>query len=707
MTTKRALIVLAITVMALGPTAGALAQIAQNWQDIKTPPLHKFDIPQPKRIVLPNGLVLFLQEDHELPLIRGTVTFRGGSRSEPADKVGLVDIYGDVWRTGGTTTKTGDELDDYLEARAATVETSGDIDSTAVSWDSLKGDFDDVFAVAVDLIQHPAFREEKIPLAKNQLNTGIARRNDNVQAIASREATKLVYGADSPYARTPEYATVAAVTRDDLVAWHERTVHPNDMIVGVVGDFDSKAMEKKIRKAFGSWKRGPAFKTADTALHAAKPGVYFIAKDDVTQSQIRMVHPGIRRDNPDFFAVQVMNEIFGGGFSARLFSHIRSDKGLAYSVRGGVGAGYDHDGAFTISMGTKSGSTLAAIHALYDEIDLLKSSPVTAEELERAKESILNSFVFNVDSKRKVLAQKMALEFYGYPLDFLERYRKAVETVTIDDVEAVAKKYVHKDRIALLVVGKKADFDGDLASLGPVTPIDITIPQPGGDKEALSGNTAGKALLNKVIDGLGGAEKVASVQALRREGTMQTKGPQGEIQIGIVSTEAYPDRLAQTLKSPMGEIRMIIGPDGAFMSMGGQSRELPASRRDDMIATMHRSPIYVAKHADDSSVVFQAAGTEKIGDVDAAILDVDVDGTRVRWYVDPSNGRILRSVSTESGMTGPQERVNDYSDYREIDGLWQPFKVNITTGGEPTGNVEITKVEINPKLDEGAFKKPE
>ena len=328
-------------------------------------------------------------------------------------------VYGQVWRTGGTKARTGDQLDDELEARGARVETGGGLDSTFASWDCLKESFDEVFATWLDLLRNPEFREDKLPLAKNQLNTGIARRNDDAGQIAAREVRKLGYGDESPYARVAEYATVAAVTREDLVAWHAAHVHPNNLILGIVGDFDSKAMEATLRQALGSWPRGPAAPPAEPAAAPAKPGVYFVSKDDVTQSQIRMVHAGIRRDNPDYFAVEMMNEVFGGGFSARLFSNIRSKKGLAYSVGGGIGADFDHPGLFQLSMGTKSGSTAAAIDALYEEIDNLLATPATAEELDRARDSFLNSFVFRFDTRQEVMAERMLYEFYGYPPDFL------------------------------------------------------------------------------------------------------------------------------------------------------------------------------------------------------------------------------------------------------------------------------------------------
>jgi zinc protease len=235
-------------------------------------------------------------------------------------------------------------------------------------------------------------------------------------------------------------------------------------------------MEARLRKALVSWPRGSAAPKAHVAPFEAKPGVYFVQKDDVTQSQIRMVHAGIRRDSPDYFAVEVMNEVFGGGFSARLFSNIRSKKGLAYSVGGGIGADFDHAGLFQLSMGTKSGSTAAAIDALHEEIDNLLKTPATPDELARARDAILNSFVFRFDTKQEVMAERMLYEFYGYPPDFLERYRAGIEKVTAEDVARVARAYVHKDKLALLVVGKAQDFDRPLAGLGPVTTLDITIP---------------------------------------------------------------------------------------------------------------------------------------------------------------------------------------------------------------------------------------
>src|SRR5579864_5713290 len=248
---KRTLLAVLIcaATLALVPYAGAQAS---DWQKVPIPPLPAFKPQQPKRIQLSNGMVIFLQEDHELPLIDASARIRGGSVNEPASKVGLVDIYGDVWRTGGTKSQTGDQLDDFLEVRAAKVETGGGPDSTTISFSCLKGDLDDVFKVFADVLQIPEFRADKIDIAQKGEEDSISRRNDDASGIAHRESVKLAYGADNPYARQAEYATVAAVTRQDLIDWHGKYIHPNNIILGISGDFDSAAMEARLRAAFES-----------------------------------------------------------------------------------------------------------------------------------------------------------------------------------------------------------------------------------------------------------------------------------------------------------------------------------------------------------------------------------------------------------------------------------------------------------------------
>jgi len=455
------------------------AQQAKPWEKIPTPKLHEFKPQQPKRIELKNGIVLFLQEDHELPFVTGSVLIPGGGRDEDAAKTGLVALYGQTGRTSGTAKQSGDAMDDLLEAKAAHIETGGDVDSTALSWDSLKGDSDQVFALAMDLLFHPQFSAEKLDLAKQQMATGIMRRNDEEDAIAGRESAKLVYGPNSPYTRQPELATIGAVTVDDLKAWHERTMG-GKLIVAISGDFEPAAMEAKLRAAFEGLPVVKAAPERHDVFAGAKPGVYFINKEDVNQSNVEMVDLGTDRRNPDMPALAVMNEILGGSFASRMFQKIRTEKGLAYSVGGGYGFAWDHPGEFHAVVLTKSETTVDATKLALDEIAGLTTRPFTDEELARAKDNILNSFLFRYDTREKVLAERVKLEFYGYPADYLESYRAALEKVTMADLERVAKKYIHPEKLAILVVGNGPEIKPGLdeLKLGPVQAVDITIPMP-------------------------------------------------------------------------------------------------------------------------------------------------------------------------------------------------------------------------------------
>jgi zinc protease len=364
--------------------------------------------------------------------------------------------------------------------RAAKVETGGEPDSTSISLSCLKGDFDDVFPVFADLLKNPEFRADKLDLAQKQAYDSISRRNDEIGEIAPRESAKLAYGADNPYAREPEYSTIAAITRQDLIDWHKTYVHPNHIILGVSGDFDSAAMEAKLRATFESWPKGAELPKDEIKFQPANPGYYLIPKEDVNQSSIRMVALGTTRNNPDYYAISVFNEAFGGGFSSRLFNDIRTKRGLAYNVGGGIGTNFGHPGILQFVAGTKSQSTIESVQAIDEDIDNLAKQPITDDEIKQAKDAILNAFIFRLDSPDKVLAERMTYEFYGYPADWLDKYPAEIQKVSAADVNRVATKYLHRDQLAVLVVGNTKEFDKPLSSLGPVKEIDITIPPPPG-----------------------------------------------------------------------------------------------------------------------------------------------------------------------------------------------------------------------------------
>ncbi len=466
---------LALLAVSFSPAAAQVERVDQ----LRFPALPEQQIPTPERVVLDNGLVVILLEDHELPLVEAIAMVRTGARLEPRDKAGLAELTGDVLRTGGTRNMTGDQLDDLLESRAATIETRIGESTGSGSMSCLTKDFPEVLRLFAEVLLHPAFDPVKLEVAKNQVIAGIARQNDDPLQILFREFEELVYGPESPYSQEPTYASVAAIGRDDLVAWHGRYFHPNRAILGLVGDFTKSDVLARVREAFGDWPRGPEPEAAEIAYRPrVTPGVYFVEKSDLAQSSVAAGYLGIEKDAPDFYAVEVMNQVLSGSMGSRMFSNIRTRKGLAYAVFGQVASDWDHPGVTTLFLTTKAPTTGAAIAALLEEARNMVAQPPTDEEVAKAKQAILSSFVFNSDSPRKILTQQLTFEYFGYPLDWLSRYRHGIEAVTTAEVRAAAVKHLRPQEFAIMVVGPAAGRDRPLSDFGPVTAVDIAIPEP-------------------------------------------------------------------------------------------------------------------------------------------------------------------------------------------------------------------------------------
>jgi len=457
----------------------AIADTAKHYTELEFAPLPEIQLPEYSRYKLDNGMVVYLMEDHELPLVGGTALIHTGDRFEPEEKIGLAGMVGEVMRTGGTTKHSGDELNQILEQRAAAVETGIGTTSGSASFSTLSEDLDTVFDLFAEVIQEPVFAPEKLELAKRQQAGQIARRNDDPDDIVGREFQKLIYGDKSPYARTVEYATLNNISREDLVAFYEKYVHPENMILGIVGDFDSAKMRSRIQEKFGKWKPAsePPQLSVPSASQSKTGGIFLVNQPQLTQSYVQMGHLGGQFNSPDYAALDVLNQVMNG-FGGRLFNEVRSRQGLTYSVYGYWSPSYDYPGMFIAGGQTRSDATVPFIKAILSEIEQLRKAPVTPRELAYAKDQVLNSFVFNFQDPSQTLSRLMRYEYYGYPEDFLFRYQQGVKSTTIEDVQRVAQKYLQPDQIVTLVVGNASAINPPLTSLSTdVTSLDIRIPE--------------------------------------------------------------------------------------------------------------------------------------------------------------------------------------------------------------------------------------
>lgn len=693
--------------VATSPTAAQ----SRRPQDIKYPALPEFKLTAPERVVLPNGVVVLLAEDHELPLVRASVLVRTGSRFDASNVVGLAEVVGATLRTGGTRSRTGDQIDEFLDGKGASIETAIDDNQGTASMFALKEDFPEVFRTLAEILRYPVFDPAKIEVTKTVARAGIARQNDEPQEILFRELRELVYGAGSPYAREPSYATIEAIERDDLVSFHRQYFQPNRLIIGLVGDFKRDEVLALVEQTLGDWQSTePA---GDPRMFAPPPspaGIYFIEKSDVTQSNIAFGDLGITRRDPDYFAVEVMNQVLSGSFSSRLFAEVRTRKGLAYNVFGGVGADFDKPGLTVMFTTTKVETTGAAIDALLLEARRMKTEPPTDEEVAKAKRAILSSFIFQIDTPQKVLAQQLNYEYYGYPLDWLEIYRQRVDAVTPEEVRQAAVKHLIPERFAILVVGPEEGRDTDLTSYGQVRAIDISIPEPNAPKIAVTaeGKARAMALLDKAVAALGGAARVDGIKTLRQVGKAVQIGPGGQgIEATITATSQFPDRFRQDIMAAGTNMVVACNDHSAFMTNPQGTIPLPKSMAESMRRDFRRGYFALLKARTGPKFIATVGEKGVLGGTMVEHVQIDYDGDVTTLAIDPQTGRILEVAYQGQGPSGAPGLIRQhFSDFRPMGELTIPHRVESQWNDTPASNLTLVSVEVNPEVDPKIFEVP-
>jgi len=436
----------------------------------------EFTPPEPDRVVLENGMVVYLLEDHELPLISMTATMRTGSWLDPAERIGLASLTGSVMRTGGGGGLSAERVDEELEQFAGDVGISIGRQSGSASLDVLSKDLKRGLQILAGLIRTPAFEPARVELAKLQAIEGIRRRQDNPGAIVGREFVKLLFGADHPTARESSIESITRVTRDDLVAFHRKTIYPNGLMLGVTGDFDKSAMLALLREVFGDWEKGevPVLTIADVPQSPmAKPVVRFVNKE-TSQTHLRVGHLSIKEQDPDYVALAIANDILGGSsFRSRLFNDVRTKRGLAYSVGSRLNSGVHDQGVWLMRAETKLPSTQEVITRFVANMERMRTELVTDRELAEAKEAYVNSFVFSFASSSAIVGRLIELEYDGLPKDFLQQLRARVIALTKDEILAAAKKHFNPERLTIVAVGAGDALPKLLSGFGEVKEIKL------------------------------------------------------------------------------------------------------------------------------------------------------------------------------------------------------------------------------------------
>lgn len=479
---RASIALLGITAAALVALAAAPAPASAPAADpraLQYPPL-TMAFPDPSTVTLSNGLVIHMLPDRDLPIVDVAFIARGGTLSDPEDKAGLALLAMHAMRTGGTAALGPDDVDERLETLPAEIHLGADDDSLTGSVSCLKDRFPEALSIFAGMLRQARFDADRLESERGRVLEGIRRRWDDPGSISHLLFARLVYGEDSPWARLPTAETIGRIQRDDLVEFQRAFLRPGNMALAVSGDFEPKEMRRLLEKTFGDWRGGKA-ELAPVPKVKERPiaGVYLVERP-LTQSSIAVGHLGVGRFDPDKFPLYVVNEVLGeGGFTSRLMKEVRSTRGLAYSVSGGVGSDTDR-GLFEVRCRTRADATVQAIEAIRDVIRGFRDQGPTDAETQEAKDAQTNSFVFTVDGLDEYMQQVLYYEHYGYPADYLRTWRDKLAAVTRADAARAAKAHLAPDGMVVLVVGNPKAFDRPLESLGLGAPKTIRLPEAGG-----------------------------------------------------------------------------------------------------------------------------------------------------------------------------------------------------------------------------------
>lgn len=470
------------------PAAAASAQtIPARPDDLKFGPI-AFTPPKAAdhRVVLKNGMVVFVVEDPTLPLVNIALTVRTGSYLEPAGKEGLAALTGAQMRQGGTKSLTADQLDEKLDFLAATATTGIGGTAGSAGLNCLSDNLDQALAVFVEMLRYPRFQEDRLALAKEQALQDMRKRNDDSADIERYEWSALLTGEKHYTNHWTTEASLRAITREDMAAFHRAYFQPANMIAAVSGSFKRADMVRKLEAAFAGWPSNRmAVPPVPSELFTAAPGLYRIHKE-VNQGRVSIGLPVVKRDHPDIYALEVMNEILGGsGFTSRITKTVRSNEGLAYSAGSGLSFGVYAPGPFRAAFQSKSRTVAYAAQLVLGEIRKLRETPVTDEELKIIKDNLIATFPGNFASKAQTAGIFASDEYTRRDPAFWQTYRDRIAAVTAADVQRVAREHLVPEKMLALVVGDQKEIavgdgkhDAKLEALFPGQPTDLPLRDP-------------------------------------------------------------------------------------------------------------------------------------------------------------------------------------------------------------------------------------
>jgi len=721
----------AVVALLLLVSGSAAAQVP-DWPSERPPrplPAREVKFPPYQIRTLSNGLQVIAISHHEQPAVSIRLLVRAGAAQDPDTRPGLAAFAASLLDQG-TTTKTAEQVAQAIDSIGGAMGTGAGSDLTyitaAVMRDSLSVGLD----LVADVARNPAFAPEEIERQRQQVVSAMKVSYEDPDYIAAIVFERLVYGFH-PYGKpdsgTPE--SLAAITREDLQAFHKRWFGPNNAILAIVGDVTAEKAFAEAQRAFGAWGKVDAApgRTADVPPPTRR--LVLVDRPGAVQTEIRVGHIALPRKHKDFLALDVAMKILGGEGGNRLHRVLRSERGLTYGAEATVHA-YSDSGHIVANTDTRSETTTEALRLIVDEFSRLRRERVSQRELADAQAYLTGSFPLTIETPGAIALQVLNAVFYGLDLEELQTYRERVNSISPEDIQRVAQQYLHPDRLSIVLVGDANVFAKQLPAVGfeqvervPLSELDLSSPDlrrrrapgtPRGGMLLPASHVAQappapadetRALIDQAVRAKGGLPLLRSLRTVKSAYDLVFATPAGDANVTATAYVRYPGQFRIDANGPDG-LRILTFDNGAaWVSDGVKAEDAPPSETAALRAGVQRDTVALLLAMADGRVQAKRAPPVYVVGREMPALDVTLpDAGRLTMVFDAATGLLLQQRYGGSG--GEPVTVESFTDYRTVEGLQVAYRMSVKREGQFPIERVLRTFEVNPPIDPALFRKP-
>ena len=697
---------------------------ARNWPSERPPrPIAARDVKFPPYAVktLANGLQVIAVSHHEQPAVSVRLIVRAGAAQDPADKPGVAALAATLLDQG-TTTKTAEQIATAIDSIGGAMGTGAGTDLSFINAVVMKDSLNLALDMVADVAQRPAFAPEEIERQRQQSLSGMQVSYEDPEFLANIVFDRLVYGFH-PYGRpqsgTPQ--SIAALSRDDLLAFHRKWFGANNAILAIVGDVTAEEAFSGAERAFGKWTRAETEVLKNVEPPPATRRLVIVDKPGAVQTEIRVGNIAIPRKHDDYMALDLASKVLGGEGANRLFRVLRSERGLTYGASADFNA-LKQSGDMVAQTNTKSETTGETLRLIVDEIWKIQRDRVGERELEGAQEYLTGSFPLTIETPSQIALQILNAVFFGLDMNELQTYRERVTAVRVDDVQRVARAYLHPDRLTIVLVGDAAAITKQLPGVGfdkfeviPLGDLDLASADLRRKPAARIGyqpasyaipavtqpRDQARALLDKAIAAKGGLAKLQAIKTLRVEGTMTAASIGEPIAFPMVMSIEYPSRFRVDATMAEGKLSQVYADGRFWIEAPDGVKELDPQAAGPIRAIVERDMVQVLVRAGAGRLVVR----EVDGDMaQAGAIEISGDGlTPVTLFVNRDNGLIEKARYLDERY-GRTEEI--YSDYRTVNGIRFAFHTVVRPASLKPLERDVKTIRYNVPLSPALFRKP-